>query len=212
TGKLFLIISCFLVILKYIGMKISVIFQTVSFNPFLFYLLFFVLQMFILRTFLKNKAFVALIIFGGLLCVLALITSNQTALLINTIKSSLFLMLFVGIGMQLVNLYIEKQEIKKIKIQELRPGCFLTSKSLAEITKKVKKQAQGDGLGSCHSDGLSKYQVQIIQKFFKDDLKKELYVYQTFPFAPFMFLAFIFTVIAKRSLLFFLLHLWGLFK
>lgn len=213
TGKLFLIYSCFLVILQYIGMKTTdVILQKVLSNFLLIYLFFFALQMFVLRTFLKNKIFITLILLSGLLFGLAFIISNKTILLITTIKTSLFFVLFVGIGMQLVNLYIEKQEIKKTKIQELHPGCFLTSKSLAEINNKIKGQTPVDNLGLTSSDGLTEFQVQIIKDLFKNHLKKELYIYETFPFAPFMFLAFIFIILAKGSFLFFLLHLWDLFK
>jgi hypothetical protein len=212
TGKIFLIMSCFLLIMQYAMMKINIIFPKLSSNSSLIYLLFIVLQVVLFKKIFKNKKIIILIIFGGLLCGLSLIISNQTTLLISIIKSSIFLMLFFSIGIQLVHLYIERQEIKKTKIQELHSGCFLSLKSLAEITKKVKKQALADNLSLNSSDGLSEFQVQTIQKLFKDDLKKELYVYRTFPFAPFMFLAFIFIIFAKGSFLFFLLHLWGLFK
>lgn len=211
TGELFLSFSCFLVIMQYVMMKINIIFPKLSSNSSLIYLLFIILQVILFKNLFKNKKFIVLIILGGLLCSFSLIISNQTTLLITIIKSSIFLMLFMGIGMQLVNLYIEKQEIKKTKIQELHPGCFLTSKSLAEITKKVKKQALADSLSLNCSDGLTEFQVQVIKDLFKDDLKKELYIYRTFPFAPFMFLAFIFTIIAGKSFLFFLLRLLGLF-
>ncbi|MBU1500325.1 prepilin peptidase [Patescibacteria group bacterium] len=193
AGKLLLISACFLVILQYTMMKISVI------HP-LSYPLFFVLQMFLLKTCSKHKTLIVLIFLGGLLSGLGFIISHQTTLLIATIKLALFFMFFLSLGMQLVHLYIDRQEISRIKVLELPPGVFLASKSLAEINK-VKN------LSSCCSDGLTKSQVKIIQKLFKNDLTKELYVYRTFPFAPFMFLAFILMVITQRSFLFFLLRL-----
>ena len=212
TGKLFLISGCFLVIMQLIMMKINIVSQKLSFNSFLIYLLFFILQIVLFKNLFKNKIFIAFIVFGGLLCVLVLIISNQIALLITIIKSSIFLLLFFGTGMQFVFLYIEKQEINRVKVRQLHPGGFLASQSLAEITNKFKKHAQIDRLGSCHSDGLTESQVKIVQELFKDDLKKELYVYRTFPFAPFMFSAFIFIILVKGSFLFFLLRYWGLFK
>ena len=121
-------------------------------------------------------------------------------------------MLFVGLGMQLVYLYIENHEIKKIKIQNLRMGSFITLKSLTEINNKIKEQNQGDNLSLISSDGLSESQVQVIQELFKDDPEKELYIYETFPFAPFMFLAFALSLFTKNSFLPLFSYLLNLIK
>jgi hypothetical protein len=201
TGKFFLIITCSLITLQYLRIKTDIIFLKLLFNPILVYLFFFTLQMFFLRTFFTNKIFSTVIILSGSLCSLALILSNKAVVLISTIKTSLFLMLFVSLGMQLVYLYIENHEIKKIKIQNLHTGSFLTLKSLSEIKNKIKEQNQADSLSLISSDGLNEVQIQAIQELFKDDLEKELYTYETFPFAPFMFLAFIFFLITKTSFL-----------
>ena len=201
TGKFFLIITCSLITLQYLRMKTDIIFLKLLFNPILVYLFFFTLQMFFLRTFFTNKIFSTVIILSGSLCSLALILSNKAIVLISIIKTSLFLMLFVGLGMQLAYLYIENHEIKKIKIQNLHTGSFLALKSLTEIKNQIKEQDQADNLSLIGSDGLNEVQIQAIQGLFKNDLEKELYIYETFPFAPFMFLAFIFSLITKTSFL-----------
>ena len=210
TGKFFLIITCSLITLQYLRIKTDIIFLKFLSNPFLVYLFFFTLQMFFLRTFLKNKIFCTVIILSGSFCSLALILSNKAIVLISTIKTSLFLMLFVGLGMQLAYLYIENHEIKKIKIQNLRTGHFLTLKSLSEIKNKIKEQNQADNLSLISSDGLSESQVQVIHELFKDDPEKELYIYETFPFATFMLLAFIFALLTKTSILSFISYLFNL--
>jgi len=201
TGKFFLIITCSLITLQYLRIKTDIIFLKLLFNPILVYLFFFTLQMFFLRTFFTNKIFSTVIILSGSLCSLALILSNKAIVLISTIKTSLFLMLFVGLGMQLVYLYIENHEIKKIKIQNLHTGSFLALKSLTEIKNQIKEQDQADNLSLIGSDGLNEVQIQAIQGLFKNDLEKELYIYETFSFAPFMFLSFIFSLITKTSFL-----------
>jgi len=201
TGKFFLIITCSLITLQYLRMKTDIIFLKLLFNPILVYLFFFTLQMFFLRTFFTNKIFSTVIILSGSLCSLALILSNKAIVLISIIKTSLFLMLFVGLGMQLAYLYIENHEIKKIKIQNLHTGSFLALKSLTEIKNQIKEQDQADNLSLIGSDGLNEVQIQAIQGLFKNDLEKELYIYETFSFAPFMFLAFIFSLITKTSFL-----------
>ena len=201
TGKFFLIITCSLITLQYLRIKTDIIFLKLLFNPILVYLFFFTLQMFFLRTFFTNKIFSTVIILSGSLCSLALILSNKAIVLISIIKTSLFLMLFVGLGMQLAYLYIENHEIKKIKIQNLHTGSFLALKSLTEIKNQIKEQDQADNLSLIGSDGLNEVQIQAIQGLFKNDLEKELYIYETFSFAPFMFLSFIFSLITKTSFL-----------
>jgi len=212
TGKFFLIITCSIITLQYLRMKTDVIVLKLLSNLFLVYLFFFILQMFFLRTFLRNKVLSTVIILSGLFCSLNLIVSNKVTIVISTIKTSLFLMLFVGLGMQLVYLYIENHEIKKIKIQNLRMGSFITLKSLTEINNKIKEQNQGDNLSLISSDGLSESQVQVIQELFKDDPEKELYIYETFPFAPFMFLAFALSLFTKNSFLPLFSYLLNLIK
>ncbi len=212
TGKLLLIFSFFLVILQFILMRIKIFLPTAISNHFLLSLLLLIIQIFILRVLVKNKIFSILIICGGLLCCLLYIISNQTLVLFSILKISLLMMLFMGLGMQLINLYIDNHEIKKIKIQDLRLGDCLVSQSLSQITNKIKVQTPGNNQYQIGSDGLSISQVKEIQELFKDDTNKEMYIYKTFPFAPFMFSAFIFTIIFKSSFLFFLLRFWGLFK
>ena len=212
TGKFFLIITCSIITLQYLRMKTDVIVLKLLSNLFLVYLFFFILQMFFLRTFLRNKVLSTVIILSGLFCSLNLIVSNKVTIVISTIKTSLFLMLFVGLGMQLVYLYIENHEIKKIKIQNLRMGSFITLKSLTEINNKIKEQNQGDNLSLISSDGLSESQVQVIQELFKDNPEKELYIYETFPFAPFMFLAFALSLFTKNSFLPLFSYLLNLIK
>ena len=211
TGELFLVCICFLIIMEIVMKGVSLIFKTLPLNSFFIKLFFFILQIVLFRKFFKNKRLIIFIVIGGLLCGLALIILNQIPSLIMIIKSSLFLVLFIGIGVPLIYSYIDNQEIKRIKIEELRPGDFLSTQSLFIITDKHKGQAKANGLALSCSDGLIESQVKIIQELYKEDFKKEMYVCRTFPFAPFMFSAFIFNIILKSSFLFFLLRLWGLF-
>ena len=210
TGKLLLVFSFFLVILQYVGKKIKILLPSTISNHFLLSLLLLIIQMSILRVLVKNKIFSILIIIGVLFCGLAFILDHQTSFLFTILRMSLLLMLLMGTGMQLINFYIDNREIKKIKLDELRPGSCLTQQSLNDITFKMKEQTPGNSQYQINSDGLNMSQVQEIQKLLKGDEKKGLYIYKTFPFAPFMFIAFIFLIIFNRSFIFFLFHLLGL--
>jgi len=210
TGKMLLIFTCFFLTTQYLMLKINTAFQIQLFNFLPAYILFFVIQIMILKKLTKNIFLIIFIILAGLLSSIALITSNQTNILISTIKSSVIFILFLNLGARLIYLYIDNREIKNIKPQELRPGDFLAPQSLFKLKNKLKTKIKINNFGLIRADGLTKDQVIKAKKIFKDNLKKELYICRTFPFAPFMFAASIFTVLAKKSFLSFLLAFFSL--
>lgn len=203
--KLFVFTASLLIVIQFIMVKIPVIQKITIFQIPIAYLLFFPLQMFFSRTLLKYKIAIIIVCLGGVLCSTNLIISGQTNILIMAIKMAVLFMLILSLVMQLVNKYIDQQEIKKISINKLSPGNFLAPQSLELITTKIRQRVlTGDLYLSC-SDGLSKSQIKTIKKLFRGDPNQELYICHTFPFAPFMFLASLFILIYKGSLLFFLL-------
>jgi len=51
------------------------------------------------------------------------------------------------------------------------------------------------------ASGLTQKQVEVIKDFFKDEPDLEIRIYQSFPFAPFLLLATIISIISRTSLL-----------
>jgi len=212
-GKTFLFITSMIIILQYIQTKTDIIYLKVLSNPFVFYLLFFALQMFFFKNLTKNKLLSIIIILIGVICGFTFIYTNKTIELINIIKNSVLLMIFMSFSIQLVYFYIDNYEIKKIAVKNLYAGCFLTSKSLLEVKNKIKEQNQENSANFLiNSDGLTKSQVHVIQKLFKNEPEKTLEIYETFSFAPFMFLAFIIFFVSKMSFLSYLGYFVHLIK
>ena len=155
----------------------------------------------------KNKIFVRLILVAGAVCGTIFLLSHNGILLLNLVKNSIILLLLVGVVMQMVYTYIESHETRRIRAKDVCLGSFITPESLLYIENEFKKKNKADELGTCCSDGLTRIQADLIRDVFENDDSIRINVYKTFFFAPFIFLAFLFTILTKGSFLFFLLDL-----
>jgi len=190
-GELGLVFIGYFIPLQYIRGQYNDILLKFIPDPFVVQLLFFALQVLLLRTLFKHKVILKIVIMIGLVFSLFIVLLNNINVLLGSIKTSLPLMVAILVGIKLVDLYIKAFEMKKIFIKDLKVGSFLTPLSLVEIKTKLQKISPKDNIKIESSDGLGKQQIQFIQNLFVDDPQKEVYIYKTLPFAPFLFLSFI---------------------
>ncbi len=204
--KSFIFSASILILIQFIMVSFPVIQKITLIGIPIAYLFFFPIQMFLSNKLLKYKLSIIMVSFSGILCSIYMLISGQTSTLVMALKMSVIFLLILGIVMKLINKYIDQKEIRIVKIKDLKVGCFLAPQSLELITSKIRERVQtGDLYLSC-SDGLSKSQIKIIQRLFKKDTIQELYICHTFPFAPFMFISFLFLIICKESFLFFIVN------
>ncbi len=116
------------------------------------------------------------------------------------VKIALVLTLFMVGLRSFINSYIEERDVVQKKIKNLERGDSLTKKSFKKLkergedrTKKIQKSIKNI------SYSLTKEELKFIKGLFKGDLDQEITTYKTFPFAPFLFLAVIVTLIWKSS-------------
>lgn len=205
-SKNFIFSANLLILIQFLMINFPSIQNATIFKIPIAYLLFFPVQMYLSRKLLKYKLSIIFVSLFGLFCSVVMITTGHISTLIMALKMSVMFLLILGIVMQLINKYIDQKEIRIVKINDLKAGCFLAPQSLDLITAKIRQRVvTGDLYLSC-SDGLSKSQIKTIQRLFKNDTIQELYICHTFPFAPFMFLSFIFLIIFKESFLFFIIN------
>jgi prepilin signal peptidase PulO-like enzyme (type II secretory pathway) len=120
-------------------------------------------------------------------------------------KSNPFIRFFGGffvfiIAIQLATKFVSNQtETKKIKSEELRPNMLLGEETI-NILKQDKEFFQKE-LDQMYFDGLSQVQVEKIKTFFRAKNLEEIEICRTFPFAPFIFIGTIITLIIQGSLL-----------
>lgn len=104
-------------------------------------------------------------------------------------------MVVFGFAKKIIELYIQKNEIVKLSIDKISSHMLLTKESIKKIDEFFKKE----GLtGKFYSDGLTSRQVNYLKELsLKKNNLQEVEVYRTFPFAPFIFVGAIVTILAR---------------
>ncbi len=117
-------------------------------------------------------------------------------LLINMIKVSFVFMVFIGLTRAILNFYIEKKEIKMIKVNDIKEGMVIVERNNSFFSEKIKGK-----IGKIDAGGINKEQTEMIKNYFKDKKYLEIKIYKTFPFAPFLFLSAVISITTKSSFL-----------
>ena len=132
------------------------------------------------------------------------ISSPQSAgqILYQTVKLMIIFMAVLTLFRKLIDFYILKTSIEKIKINDLKSRMSLTEEIL-NILKKDKKYYD-KYIGSIYPDGLTVRQAKAIKKWFqrsKEHKTETVSIYKPFPFVVWMFVGVIITLLLKSSLL-----------
>jgi len=120
-------------------------------------------------------------------------------------KFNLFSKFFSGFFIFVITIiiianFLSKQEkTRKIKLENLRTNMILKETTI-NILKQDKIFFQKE-INKIYFDGLSSAQVEKIKIFLKNKNLKEVEIYKTFPFAPFIFTGAIITLIFHGSFL-----------
>jgi len=96
--------------------------------------------------------------------------------------------------------YVNKKEIQEINIKDIKIGTRLTEESLKILesrgeTKKFFKES----IGKIHSDGLSAEQVLFLKKFAEKKKIEKIKTYKLSPFAIWIFIGLIITILFNGS-------------
>lgn len=95
------------------------------------------------------------------------------------IRGICFLVFFSLIRI-LLDLAIQKRQIKVIPAQEIQPNVLLSEKEIMALPVKWKAK-------KFHPDGLSREEAQGLKEYFKAENIESVEIYNTFPFVPFIF-------------------------
>jgi len=165
-------------------------------KPLNIYLLFLGLQLLVFRPFSKNKHFVLAMIAFGTVGSIVLVLNHVNPLAIIFRPSVLFMMCF-NVMIQFVYSYIEKHETITIVPTQLCTGMVLTAECIAQMKDRL-KATDIDIIGS---DGLDEPQIRKIYELCQNNPSITLCTYKTIPYAPFMFVAFLGTIVSHGSIL-----------
>lgn len=98
--------------------------------------------------------------------------------------------------------YVNKKEIREMDIKNIKTGTRLTEESLRILENKSEtKKFFKESIGRIHSDGLSKEQVLFLKKFAENKKIEKLKIYKLSPFAIWIFIGLIITILFKGSII-----------
>lgn len=97
--------------------------------------------------------------------------------------------------------YVNKKEIREIDIKNIKTGTRLTEESLKILENKSEtKKLFKESIGRIHSDGLLKEQALFLKEFAENKKIEKLKIYKLSPFAIWIFIGLIITIVFKGSI------------
>lgn len=97
--------------------------------------------------------------------------------------------------------YVNKKEVEEIDVGNIKKGTRLTEESLKVFkTKSPTTKSLKESMGRIYSDGLSKEQSIFLKKLAGEKKIKKIKVYKLSPFAIWIFIGLITTIIFKGSI------------
>ena len=103
--------------------------------------------------------------------------------------------IFLGILRSCINWYIQKEQIKIISPEELKPHMLLATQEITNLPSEQQPRLR------FFSDGLTIEQAKNLSSYFKSKKREAIKIYNTFPFVPFIFISLITTYFLKGRLL-----------
>lgn len=179
----------------------------IGFNPFLVYFLLLLIMQHFSRFRSRSKK-IELGIYATIIgyCTFLVLDGNIESLM-SIIRTAVTFMVLIGLTRYLLDLYIRRNEIRQVKVKDLKKGMNPSGSFTKFLLEKMKIYKDGDELESFQwvdAAGFNEHQVKTIREMFADDQDYGIEVYKTFPFAPFLFLSASISVMTQSSFLVFL--------
>ena len=127
--------------------------------------------------------------------------SGNIQTLQSILKTALVFMFLLGSVRQLLDFYIKKKDIKKVKIKDFESGMIIVPHEIALVLEKLKTKEEKESFSWIDGGGLNDDQVKIIKNLFNNDPQTSIRIYKTFSFAHLMLLAVIFSIFTQSSFL-----------
>ncbi len=174
--------------------------EILSNRLFLYFLLLLIMKRFMLIK--EKKKWIDLFIDGlSIIYCSFLFFSGNIQTLENILKTALVFMVLMSSTRQILDFYIKKKEIKKVKVRDFKKGMIIVRDEIPSVLKKLKTKEEKESFSWIDAGGLNGNQVKIIKNLFNNDPEYSVRIYKTFPFAPFMLLAAILLVLTQSSFL-----------
>jgi len=114
---------------------------------------------------------------------------------------SLLFMFAISLTRRVLNIYVQRAEVKDIRVHSLKEGMVIHQDELEVVKKMAKDAGRESELESIGQGGIKKSQIDLVRELFKDREDTIFRVYNSFPFAPYLSLSAILTFTTKASFL-----------
>jgi len=150
------------------------------------------------KTLKNKKIFFAFIIFSIFALTIGFVYYKEVFIEMfwRVLYMVMFFLVLIGLLRKVLNSYIEERGIKEIKIENLKPNSQISQEFLSNIKKElpeVYKSIQKERYFQPET-------LDLIKNFCINQKRTTISIYKSFPFAVWMFLGLILTIILKGSL------------
>jgi Flp pilus assembly protein protease CpaA len=174
--------------------------QIFSNRFFLFFLLLLIMNRFM--SIKKKKKSVNFFINGvSVIYCSSLLFLKKIGTLNNILRTALVFMVFMGFIRYILDSYIKKKEIERVKIKDFKKGMIILPEEAASLLDRLKTEEEKESFSWIDGGGLNSNQVKIIKNLFRDEPQSSIRIYKTFSFAPFMLLAAVLLIFTQNSFL-----------
>lgn len=199
-------------ILFYDFIFFMIIFQTILFAlaliidpaPSIHPLLFLFIMLFVIKAFNTLKAktrylqYIVYII--SISHLLYLIIQLNFVAVLDIIRMAFIFMIFINIIRQIIALYIDRKETFFVKLEDLKIGDLVRDTDLNQIVNLLNEDDR-EVFSLINSEGLTEAQLLCIKNKITKSPIEYIRIDKTFPFAPYMFLAVIISILTSSSIL-----------
>lgn len=150
----------------------------------------------------KNRNISLIVAIFSIIVIIGGIIFNKFSLdtiFISLVNTLIFVVLFVLVD-KLIDFYTEIFDVNRVRPQNVAPKMVLSERSLVEIKKNI-----GDKLSFLRAEGVDNEQAIIVRDWAVKE-KKNIWVYKTMPFAPWIFGGVVLTLSFKQSILHLILN------
>jgi Flp pilus assembly protein protease CpaA len=171
-------------------------------NPFFVFIPLILLFKFLREKTKNNKKsqvvrYIVILIFLGYL----LIERDYQIIIYYSRMAILFMSIFFLLKKSL-NFYIKEEEIKEIRAKNVKKGMILTKEWKNYFSKKITKldkKGKDKHFKKMSAEGLTNRQAQIIRELFNDDPNYTIEICNSFPFAPFLLMSALISIMTSSS-------------
>jgi hypothetical protein len=119
-------------------------------------------------------------------------------------KTAITFMILIGFTRSVLDLYVSRRETLEVRVGDLKKGMIPSKSFIRFLSDKIRIFKDGAEMSSFQwidASGFNEKQVKVIKEIFADDQDYKIETYRTFPFAPFLFLSALISIITQNSFL-----------